>query len=78
MMLPQNIHEILAKEMPDAKIDVTGDGHHFEAVIVSELFQGKSLIQRQRLVYQILNPWIASGELHAISMKTHTPEEYEK
>jgi acid stress-induced BolA-like protein IbaG/YrbA len=76
MMTAEQIEQILSNELTDAKISITGDGHHFEACIVTAEFIGQSLLNRQRRINQILTPWIAKGELHAISMKTLTPEEY--
>ena len=54
---------------------MTGDGRHFEALVVSEAFEGKSLIQRHRMVLATVNSEIASDELHALSIKAKTPDE---
>lgn len=62
--------------MPGAEVEVNGDGQHFMARIVSREFAGKSLIERQRLVMATVSAEIQSGELHAISFKTYTPEEW--
>jgi acid stress-induced BolA-like protein IbaG/YrbA len=51
---------------------VTGDGRHFEAVVVSDAFEGKSLIQRHRMVLATVNAEIESDELHALSIKANT------
>lgn len=56
-------------------VTVTGDGYHFEAVVVSEEFEGKRAVARQQMVYATVQEEIASGELHAISLKTMTPAE---
>ena len=56
-------------------LSVEGDGEHFEAIIVSSQFVGKSHIQRQQLVNALLKADFDSGELHALSMKTLTPDE---
>lgn len=75
-----NIDDIKIKILegiPDAKIELDGDGYHFEAVIISQAFKGLNKIKRSQLVYGILNSWISSGELHAISFKTMTPDEAE-
>jgi len=56
-------------------LTVEGDGHHFEAVIVSEDFVEKSRIQRHQHIYAILGDKM-KAEVHALSMKTLTPEEY--
>ena len=56
-------------------IEVSGDGRHFEALIVSEDFIGKRAVARQQMVYATVQDHISSGELHALSLKTMTPEE---
>jgi acid stress-induced BolA-like protein IbaG/YrbA len=53
-----------------------GDGQHFEALVVSAEFVGKNRVQRQQRVYQTLKEKLATGELHALSFKTLTPEEW--
>jgi acid stress-induced BolA-like protein IbaG/YrbA len=69
---------LIREGIPGVRVDVTGDGSHFEAVVVGDLFAGRSPIQRQRLVMATVRPQIESGELHALSIKTFTPEEWEK
>jgi acid stress-induced BolA-like protein IbaG/YrbA len=59
-----------------AEVEVTGDGSHFDAVVVSDAFENKSPIQKQRLVMDTVKAQIASGELHALSIKTFTPAEW--
>jgi acid stress-induced BolA-like protein IbaG/YrbA len=75
-MQPEQVQTILAAGLPCAHLQVAGDGQHFEAVIVSAEFAGKSRIQRQQCVNAVLRSYFDSGELHALSMKTHTPEEW--
>lgn len=62
--------------MPGADVTVTGDGSHFEAVVVSDVFEGLTPIKKQRLVMDTVKPQIASGELHALSIKTFTKEQW--
>jgi len=52
-----------------------GDGQHFQALVVSNAFAGKSRIQRHQLVYAVLGERMRE-EIHALSMKTLTPEEF--
>jgi len=59
-------------------VSVKGDGYHYELVIVSDTFLGKSKVLRQQWVYAQLNDYIADGSLHALSMKTWTKDEWEK
>ena len=56
-------------------VSVSGDGYHFEAIVVSAEFEGKRSVARQQLVYATVQDDIASGDLHAISLKTLTPAE---
>jgi acid stress-induced BolA-like protein IbaG/YrbA len=56
-------------------VQVRGDGQHFEAVIVSPAFRGKSRVQQHQLVYAALGNRM-SGEIHALSMQTWTPEDW--
>ncbi len=76
MMHPEKIKELILAGMPCEHLALDGDGQHFEAVVVSAEFVGKSRVQRQQRVYQTLKDKLASGELHALSFKTLTPEEW--
>jgi acid stress-induced BolA-like protein IbaG/YrbA len=57
------------------ELRVAGDGQHFEALIVSPAFRGRSRVQRHQLVYAALGERMRE-EVHALSMKTLTPEEW--
>lgn len=56
-------------------VRVVGDGEHFEAIIVSNEFAGKSRVQQHQVVYRALGDRMKS-EIHALSMKTFTPEQW--
>ena len=56
-------------------LEVVGDGQHFEAVIVSAVFDGKNRVQRHQLVYAALGDRMRQ-EIHALSMRTLTPDEW--
>lgn len=58
-------------------VQVEGDGYHYQLTIVSNEFQGKTKVARQQWVYARLKQYITEGNLHAISMKTLTKEEWE-
>lgn len=77
MVTPERIQQGIAQGMATEYLSVTGDGQHFEAIVVSTEFAGKSRIGRHQLVYQTLGERMR-GEIHALSMKTYTPEEWEK
>ncbi len=74
----QTVEALIRAGMPGAEVQVTSDGHHFEAVVVSDAFAGLTPIKKQRLVMDTVRPQISSGELHALSIKTLTPEEWAK
>jgi len=68
----QEVERLIAAGLPGCKVTVTGDGRHFEAVVISKAFEGKTLLQRQRMVMQTVRAQIESDELHALSIKTLT------
>jgi acid stress-induced BolA-like protein IbaG/YrbA len=74
-MAPEKIQSLIEAALAGARVTVTGDGRHFEALVVSEAFAGKTLIQRHRMVLDAVHDRIASDELHAISIKAKTPAE---
>ena len=76
MLNPQQIEQWIAAGLPCEHLAVDGDGHHFEAVIVSAEFSSLNRVRRQQRVYQTLRDKLDSGELHALSMQTLTPEEW--
>lgn len=71
------VARLIRNGLPGAEVEVTGDGSHFEAVVVSDVFSGLTPIKKQRLVMDTVKAQIASGELHALSIKTLTPEKFE-
>lgn len=75
-------NEVVKQCLLEAKdieyVSVEGDGYHYHVVVVSDVFLGKSLVARQQWVYGKLKEYIASGALHALTMKTLTKEEWEK
>ena len=76
MMQPEQVQKIIAEGLPCEGLHVKGDGQHFEALIVSSLFIGKNRVKRQQMVNAVLRPYFDSGELHALSMSTITPDEW--
>ena len=70
------VQALIEAGLPDAQVTVTGDGSHFEAVVVSEAFEGMSPLQKQKMVYATLGEHITSGALHALTIKAHTPEQW--
>ena len=75
MVTPEQVKQYIEQGMPCEFVEVSGDGAHFEAVIVSSAFAGKSRVQRHQLVYAALGERMRA-EVHALSMKTLTPAEW--
>ena len=73
-MNAETIQQMIQQHFPEGIVEVQGeDGHHFEAKVISKLFIGKSRIEQQRMVYQCVNKYLLSGEIHALSLKTGIP-----
>jgi len=77
MLDPKNVQDWIAAGLPCEHLAVEGDGRHFQATIVSREFAGLSRVQRQQRVNAVLRERFDSGELHALSMRTLTPEEWQ-
>jgi acid stress-induced BolA-like protein IbaG/YrbA len=76
-MLEDIIYAAIAENMQCSYLDVTGDGRHFEAIVVSDNFIGQNRIGRHRLIYAALGERMKE-EVHALSMKLYTIEEWKK
>lgn len=75
MVTPQQIQQWIQAGLACDHVQVAGDGQHFEAVIVSAEFRGKLPVARHQLVYAALGERM-HADIHALSMKTLTPEEW--
>ena len=76
-MTAQELQAIIAAGLPCEHLHVEGDGRHWFATLVSAEFEGKRLIQRHQRVYATLGEKIKTDEVHALSMKTYTPAEWQ-
>lgn len=74
---PEELQRAIAAGLHCEWLKVDGDGQHFEALVVSADFEGKSRIERHRLVYAALGDRMRD-RVHALSMKTLTPEEHRR
>lgn len=75
MPTPDDVRRYIAAGLECSVLEVSGDGQHFEALIVSSLFEGKRLVQRHQTVYRALGDRMRE-EIHALSMRTLTPAEH--
>lgn len=77
-MQAEAVKALIEAGLPGCDVTASGDGSHFDVIVVGEVFAGKTPVNRQRLVYATVNEQITSGALHAINIKAYTPEEWEK
>ena len=75
MVEPSSIEESIRGAMAVTHVEVRGDGAHFEAVIVSPQFAGLTRVRQHQLVYRALGDRMRE-EIHALSMRTYSPEEW--
>ena len=73
-----SIQALIESNIPNSEVTVTGDGRHFEAWVISPVFEGMSLIQRQRMVNAIVGEHLRDGTIHALSIKAKTPIEWQR
>jgi len=76
-MTADQLQAIITAGLPCTHIAIEGDGRHWFATIVSAAFEGQRPLQRQRLVYATLGDRMATDEVHALSMKTYTPAQWD-
>ena len=79
MVSPDQVEQMIKAGLPDALVqvqDLTGTRDHYQVVVVSSQFEGKRLIQQHQLVYRTLQQAMSSEAIHALTMKTYTPQEW--
>ena len=72
MMTQEAIIEKIKQAIPDAEVDLTGTSDHWEALVISKQFHGKSKLEQHRVVFDALKEEM-SGPIHALTLKTLTP-----
>jgi len=74
-MSPEDVKNHIQQGIPGSEVTVSGEGCNLSVVVVSNSFEGKTMVAEQKMVYATVNDYIASGELHALAIKAYTPEE---
>ncbi|KJH72024.1 BolA family protein [Aliterella atlantica] len=80
MISPQQVEEMIKVQMPDAQVqvlDLTGGGDHYQVTVVSSQFEGKGLVQQHQLIYGALRQAMSSEAIHALALKTYTPQAWQ-
>lgn len=81
MISPEEIKKTVTKALPVTVIetqDLTGGGDHWQLIIVSPAFEGKGLIEQHRMVNEALKEPMEDQRIHALSLKTYSPAQWEK
>ncbi|HEY9805704.1 MAG TPA: BolA family transcriptional regulator [Candidatus Obscuribacterales bacterium] len=77
MISRDQVETMIKAALPDAQVqiqDLTGGGDHYQATIISSQFEGKGLVQQHQLVYGALRDAMSTEAIHALSLKTFTPQ----
>lgn len=77
MVTVESIRQDIMRGIRAEYVAVEGDGRHFEAVVVSEEFSGMSRVRRHQRVFQVLGDRMRDEIIHALSIKTFTPQEWQ-
>lgn len=80
-MTPEALSQRIRQLHPETRVevrDMTGTQDHYEVLVVSPAFQDKMMIEQQRMIMALLKAEIDTEEVHALTMKTYTPEQYER
>ena len=76
----EQVEAMIKAELPDAQVqvqDLTGGGDHLQAIVVSSQFEGKTLVKQHQMVYRAVQESMDSEAIHALALKTYTPQEWE-
>jgi stress-induced morphogen len=78
MIPPAEIEKLITAALPDARVEIvdrTGTMDHYTARVVSEAFAGRNPLDRRRLIHKVLEGPMKDGRIHALELKTQTPDE---
>jgi acid stress-induced BolA-like protein IbaG/YrbA len=81
MITPEEIKQTLSQALPVEVVetqDLTGGGDHWQVIIVSSAFDGKGLLEQHRMVNDVLKDPLADQRIHALSLKTYSPAQWQK
>ena len=77
-MQSEQIKELIQKHIPGSQAEVQVDGNNISLVVISDVFSGLTPVKKQQLVYAALSDPISQGSIHAVQMKTLTPEQWQQ
>lgn len=81
MVSLKQVETLIQNQIPNSQVfvkDLTGGGDHLEATVISSEFVGKTLVKQHQMVYSALQSEMASNAIHALALKTYTPNQWIK
>jgi len=75
-MSAEDVKKLIEEGVEGAQAIISGEGCNLEAVVISDIFEGKSMLAEQKMVYATVNHLIQTGELHALGIKAYTKAEW--
>ncbi len=81
MISLEQVKSLIQAQLPDAEVmvrDLTGGGDHLDAVVISSAFEGKTRVKQHQLVYSALQEALNSEAIHALALKTYTPQAWQQ
>lgn len=76
-MHADEVKQLVESQLEGCIVQTAGEGCDFQIIVVGDLFTGMSPVKKQQAVYACLSEQIASGAIHAVSIKTFTPEQWQ-
>ena len=76
-MQSEEVKTMIQAQIPGARVEVDGEGCSFSVLVISEQFEGLSLLKKQQAVMSVFSEKLASGELHALTVKAYTPGQWQ-
>lgn len=75
-MQASEVEKLILDQIDDVEVTVESDGSHYQVTAIGEVFAGLSPVKKQQLIYSCLNKYIIDGTIHAVIIKTYTPQEW--
>ncbi len=76
-MQANEVEKLIRDQLDDVEVSVESDGYYYHVNAIGKVFEGLNAVKRQQLIYACLNQYIVDGTIHAVIIKTHTPEEWQ-
>lgn len=76
-MQASEVKALISEKLENVDVQVDTDGYQYQVRAIGEVFEGLNAVKRQQLIYGCLNQYIIDGTIHAVVIKTYTPDEWQ-